>query len=433
MTLETTRLLLNSLDKQASLSLGLTRLEAIAAAKRASSAAIALPVLHEAQLRIKAERKRFNVLDCGRRFGKNILLQDFSIEAGLDHKHPVGWAAPSYKQLLEDWRNLSELLVNVTARRNEQEKQLALVGGGVIDFWSLENANAIRGRKYGRFIINEAGLVPDLIATWENIVRPTLIDLTGDAYISGTPKGRNGFWRLFQQAGNDWQHWQMSSYANPHIPKAELDGLRETMSDRSFRQEILAEFVDDGGGVFRGVRALSTLPRTEPEEGRQYVIGVDWARTNDASVFSVWDIATAREVVLDRMTDTNYSLQIVRLKALADKYNGARVIAESNGLGDPLIEQAQRAGLAVTAFYTSNATKAHIIDGLALECEQAAISFQADEVGILEMESFESSRTASGMVKYAAPEGLHDDVVMARAIARNAARMPSGSSLVSFG
>lgn len=399
----------------------------------AKQTAITLPALHDGQLRIKAERKRFNVLDCGRRFGKNIVLQDFAVEAAHTNGLPCAWAAPTYKQLVEDWRNLNNILASVIVRRNEQEKQIALASGGVIDFWSLDNPDTMRGRKYGRVNVNEAGLVPDLIAIWENIIRPTLIDLKGDAYIGGTPKGRNGFWRLYEQTGADWMHWKMSSYANPHIPKVELDSLRETMSERSFSQEIMAEFVEDGGGVFRNVRALSTLKEEPPIPGRQYEIGADWGRTNDASVFSVWDIPAAREVKLDRMTDTNYSLQIARLKALSDKYNHAHVTAESNSLGDPLIEQAQRAGIPITAFYTSNASKAHIIDGLALECERMGLAFQDDEEGILEMEAFESTRTASGLVKYAAPDGMHDDIPMARAIARNAARMPKGADLISFG
>jgi hypothetical protein len=40
---------------------------------------ITLPRLHPAQIQIKRERKRFNVIDCGRRFGKNIMLQDGAV------------------------------------------------------------------------------------------------------------------------------------------------------------------------------------------------------------------------------------------------------------------------------------------------------------------------------------------------------------------
>lgn len=379
-----------------------------------------LPRLHPGQQRIKAERRRFNVIDCGRRFGKNVLLQDLSIEAALRFGQPVGWGAPTYKHLLEDWAVLTDTLASVILRRNVQEKQIRLIGGGVLDFWSLDAADGIRGRKYGRFIVNEAGIVPNLLDTWNMVIRPTLIDLHGDAYIGGTPKGMNGFYQLFNQTGPEWQRWQMSSYTNPHIAASELDALKGGMSERAFQQEIMAQFIPDGAGVFRNVRRLATLPRLEPVEGHRYVIGRDWGRTNDASVSSVWDLGTRQEVALDLDEDMPFALQISRLKALAERYNDALVIAEQNSMQDALVEQAGAAGIRVMGFVTSNVTKAAGVDQLALACERGAVEFQADERGILEMEAFEASRTPTGLVKYAAPDGLHDDIVMARLFAYSA-------------
>src|SRR5512147_710017 len=113
-----------------------------------STLKIQLPRQHQAQQKINAERKRFNVIDCGRRFGKNIMLQDWAVEAALAQGQPAAWGAPTYKMLLDDWKTLSNTLAPVVSRRNEQEKQLALISGGVIDFWSLDNADSIRGRHY---------------------------------------------------------------------------------------------------------------------------------------------------------------------------------------------------------------------------------------------------------------------------------------------
>lgn len=362
------------------------------------------------------------MLDCGRRFGKNILLQDLAVESALARRQPCGWAAPTYRHLLEDWAVLTDTLAPVLVRRNVQEKQIALVGGGLLDFWSLDSPDSIRGRKYGRFIVNEAGIVPNLLDTWNMVIRPTLIDLRGDAYFGGTPKGMNGFWSLYNAHGPEWAQWQMSSYTNPHVPAPELDALRLTMSERAFQQEIMAQFIADGAGVFRNVRTLSTLPRVAPVEGHRYVIGRDWGRSNDASVSSVWDLHTRQEVCLELDEDTPFALQISRLKTLADRYNKALVVAEQNAMQDALIEQAATVGVRIMPFVTTNATKAVAVDQMALACERGHTDgmFQADERGILEMEAFESSRTPLGLVKYAAPEGQHDDIVMARLFAYSA-------------
>jgi hypothetical protein len=132
----------------------------------------------------------------------------------------------------------------------------------------------------------------------------------------------NGFYRLYNRQDAEWMRWHMSSYSNPHIPASELDSLKSTMTERAFAQEILADFLEDGGGVFRKVKIACTLKEQEPEAGRQYVIGVDWGRSNDATVFSVID-TNKRQVYMDRMTDTDYATQRMRLKVLSKKYNNA--------------------------------------------------------------------------------------------------------------
>jgi hypothetical protein len=249
------------------------------------------------------------------------------------------------------------------------------------------------------------------------VIRPTLIDLSGDAYIGGTPKGRNGFWQLYNINDPDWMRWQMSSYCNPHIPSFELDALKSTITERAFKQEIMAEFLEDGGGVFRYVTDAATLDQTDPKEGKQYCIGVDWARTEDATVFAVMEMGTKDCVYLDRMTNTDFSTQRMRLKSLSERYNKASVLAEQNSIGLPQIEELQKAGVPVTGFLTTNISKAEIIQALELAFEQRSIKIVKDENLINELLAFESERLPSGMVRYSAPEGMHDDTVIALALA----------------
>jgi hypothetical protein len=372
-------------------------------------------------LQIKQNRKRFNVIDCGRRFGKNILLQDGAVNTAIQG-YPVGWGAPTYKMLLDDWKSLCNILAPVTVRRSEQEKQLQIVNDGVIDFHSLDNSDSIRGKKFKRFIVNEAAFVPNLLDIFNLVIRPTLIDFQGEADFAGTPKGMNGFWSLYNQAGDDWAKWQMSSYSNPHIKKSELDGLKESMLERAFQQEIMAQFLEDGGGVFRNILACTTAIRQDKGiEGRQYVIGADWGRTNDATVFCVIDILERALVYYDRMTDTDFSSQRVRLQALAQRFNNAVVLAETNSIGQPQYEELQRMGLSVMGFSTTNATKQEIISGLQLAFEQGTIKILNDALVTSELMAYQAERLPSGLMRYGAPEGMHDDIVMSLAIAWHAA------------
>ena len=66
---------------------------------------------------------------------------------------------------------------------------------------------------------------------------------------------------------------------------------------------------------------------------------------------------------------------------------------------------------------TSNVTKQAAIQQLQAAFEHDEIKILPDPVQIGELQAFEGERTPAGAWKYGAPEGMHDDTVMAMAIA----------------
>lgn len=378
---------------------------------------IRFPRWHDGQLAILAGDARFRVAACGRRFGKSYLAQFRLAEPALKGGR-TAYFAPHYKLLTDTWREVVERIMPAITRASTSERRIETTLGGSMEFWTLEDPHAGRSRRYDRVIIDEAGLVPHLGETWEASIRPTLTDTCGEADFYGTPLGRNYFWQVYQRGADpldtEWAAWQMPSSANPHLPPQELEAARTSMTDRRYRQEYLAEFLEDGGGVFRFVREAATAsPLKAGEEGHQYAIGVDWGREHDATVFAVFDIGERRMVAIDRMTKVDYALQRTRLHALAAAFPKAAILAEANSMGTPVIEQLQREGLRVVPFTTSNTTKAQIVDALALALEQRSVTLLNDPVLIGELEAFDSEKLPSGTLRYSAPEGQHDDCVMA--------------------
>lgn len=73
--------------------------------------------------------------------------------------------------------------------------------------------------------------------------------------------------------------------------------------------------------------------------------------------------------------------------------------------------------IGVSGFQFTNATKAHIIEGLALAFEQGALAILNDQVLVGELQAYELERLPSGLMRYNAPEGMHDDTVIALALA----------------
>jgi len=151
-------------------------------------------------------------------------------------------------------------------------------------------------------------------------------------------------------------------------------------------------------------------------------MGADWGRTNDATVLTVID-ATLRQVCyIDRMLDTDYRLQTSRLRALAERFNVAQIVAETNSMGGPLVEQLLGEGLPVMGFTTTNASKALIIDALALAFGRDELRILNDAQLIAELQAYEAERLPGGMIRYSAPAGMHDDHVMSLALAWSAAQ-----------
>ena len=143
---------------------------------------------------------------------------------------------------------------------------------------------------------------------------------------------------------------------------------------------------------------------------------MDWGRTNDYTVFVV--VSDAGEVLeIDRFRGIEYSLQRARLEALYQRHAKPTIIAEANSMGQPVIEQLQRDGLDVKPWVTTNASKSEAVEALALAFERGEIVIPNDPVLIGELQAFEAKPLSSGLTRYAAPEGGHDDTVMALAIA----------------
>lgn len=213
--------------------------------------------LHDAQRQVLAEKRRWNVLCCGRRWGKTTLAGELLLgpddDYGALQGYPVAYFAPTYKMLAEVWRTMTYICQPIERKRYEQEKRIELINGGVIDFWSLESFDSIRGRKYRRAILDESAITPYLKEAWTRVVRPTLTDLKGDCWFLSTPKGKlQYFYELFEneQTKPDWKSWQMPTSSNPYIDPEEIEEARSMLDPLSFAQEYLASFVSEANNAF---------------------------------------------------------------------------------------------------------------------------------------------------------------------------------------
>lgn len=381
-------------------------------------ATITLPTPHPGQVRVLSEAARFNVLQCGRRFGKTMLGLRVLIHTAIGRASdgrgmPVAWFAPSYKLQAEVYDEACRVLRPVTAEASRKDYQIKITGGGVLDFWSLDDpSTAGRGRKYAVAVIDEAGFVRDLEQAWTQAIRPTLTDLRGGAWFLGTPHGRNYFDRLYtrgQTGTPGWKSWRLATTDNPYMDPAEVAAAKADLPESSFAQEYLGIPADDGGNPF-GIPAIRAAHDAWVKPGEPVYFGVDLAKSMDWTVVVGLD-RDGNEAMFERWQSDWGATR----RRVLDLLAGRGAFIDDTGVGNPVVEDMQRENRKIKGYTFTGASKQKLMGGLASAIHQRKVRPRHD-VLLRELEVFEYEYSASG-VRYTAPAGLHDDAVCALALA----------------
>jgi hypothetical protein len=377
---------------------------------------------HQGQSEILESVTRFRVVACGRRWGKTeagkIAALKMARKGGT-----VWWIMPSYAMAADVWRGLKLSLNGEWAEKREQERTIIMDSGGMLRVRSGDDPDSLRGSGLDLAVLDEAAFLRESV--WTGAIRPALSDRRGQALFLSTPKGiGNWFWKVYGYGLDpnraEWQAWTFPTSNNPHIPPDEIEAARDDLPERVFRQEYLAEFIEDSGGVFRNItpRAI-VMPQTVPTSGHRIVFGLDWARVSDFTCIAIIDATTRQLVALDRFNGIGWALQRGRIAALAQVWKPSAIWAESNSIGSPNIEALQGEGLPIYPFTMTAASKDSLINGLALAFERDGdpLTIVPDPVLLHELQAYSVERLPSGRFRYGAPSGGHDDTVIATALA----------------
>lgn len=396
-----------------------------------------LPVPYPLQREILMHPAKRKIVVAGRQVGKTHTASMSAIGGaeygarGLRDGALVHISSTSQDQSDIFWNNITDWMGEFIGTRGvykNETKRILKYKGGQIHVKTGRNPDALRGGTVDKLILDEcAYLEPD---AWNKVGQPMLLVRNGVAEFYTTPKRRNWVFQLFVKAqdpaNTDWAAWSFSTLENPYLSQEALDLLTADMTQEDYRQEILAEFLEGQGAVFRYVNERCTAQPREPYPGR-FVAGVDWAQASDFTSITVMDADTRTVVAHERFNGVDWSLQRGRLRVICDRWKVKQIIAESNSVGGPNVEALQREGLPVIAFETTGVSKPPLIESLVLAFDRAEITVLDDPVIKGELMAYERKLTASGRSQYSAPEGLHDDTVISLALAWHGVTKASGA------
>jgi phage terminase large subunit-like protein len=268
---------------------------------------ISIGRMHTGQVKayLAFQGHRFKALRCGRRFGKTDFAKIW-IADGLVRGMECAWFAPQVNTWSEVFSAMADTLRPILEQASKSAAVMRTKNGGRLDFWTLGNSIAGRGRRYHRIVIDEAAFAKDgdnqldnsMMGLWEKAIKPTLYDFDGQVLVCSNSAGKNPdnfFYNICTDSKYGFKEYHAPTHDNPLLPKrlpgeGEADWAerrKQVLADlikdndpRVYEQEYLGGFVDWAGvGFFDREKLL--------EQGQPvgYPIGCD-------GVFAVIDTAS---------------------------------------------------------------------------------------------------------------------------------------------
>jgi predicted phage terminase large subunit-like protein len=327
---------------------------------------ITAPYLYPEQADIVADKTRFKAVCAGRRFGKTKMCSVIAFDKAMRGKK-VWWVAPSYTACDLGFGEIEALFRQIPALYSKliisrtKPKKIELPNGGFIAFKSANRADFSRGEGLDYMIIDEADFLEEVAEnngkTWNEVLRPTLVDHKGGAILISTPNIENGwfhkFWLKGQKGDNpQYKSWSYSSYTNPFIDASEIDDVKVDTPSITFRREYMAEFVSSAGARIQRAwledRYLD-MPQKSVLDQMSISMGVDLAisekKTADYTACAILgrDVKGSVYVLDVRRMRGSFQSQIAFIKQQADKWNPSYIGIEKVGYQDVMVQTISRA------------------------------------------------------------------------------------------
>lgn len=312
--------------------------------------------LHDKQRAVAASNKRFKTVRAGRKGGKTALEVETisykatckAVDLGIKKTvfasgRKVLYIAPTQLQARNIvWEALKSRLQGIGVP-NEQLLQMKVKNADglitTIFVGGWENRENYRGlTDVVHITFDETDTLKDFFIFWREIFRPMFLDTGGTADFVGTPKKENPNLRRLENESKDnpeWGNFQFTSRDNPFLPIDEIDALeKEYQGDRTtFMQEVLAEYVDNAGALFKYTAVLDVFSNTVTKTPEKYLI-IDVADDGtDKTKFSFWEgLEEYRRESFERLNTEGIIAQ-AREYQVQDKIPMSNTLVDAIGVG----------------------------------------------------------------------------------------------------
>lgn len=384
---------------------------------------IVRPKLTKYQKDILYCSERFTVTEASTKVGKTFSHLWWLFETA--HTPPkeganYWWVAPVYSQAKIAFTRMRRTIAGKRGYRiNESELFIVTPAKSTIWFKSAEKPDNLYGEDVFAIVFDEFTRARE--EAWFAL-RSTLTHTKGKCKFIGNVRGKNNWgYRMGVKAkGGEpgYRHFKLTAYDAVEagiLDIEEVNQAQRDLPDKAFRQLYLGEAFDDQANPF-GIEFIKKAIRP-PSVELTVCYGIDLAKSFDWTVVIGLDkyghVSEFHRWQSDWAQTKRRIIGIVKHKP---------AFIDSTGVGDPIAEDVIRSCPKTEGYHFTSNSKQQIMEGLALSLQKGEVCITKEMEG--ELESFEFVYSKNG-VKYSAPEGMHDDIVCALALANAKRNKPT--------
>jgi hypothetical protein len=395
---------------------------------------------------------------CGTKFGKSIAAASgLSATAFVRKGQLFRWVAPIYAQTKIGYNYCKRILPGEPVTTlNKSEPSITIEGNDTkIEFRSGKHPEDLEGEAVSAYCLDECAKMTQQV--YESAKTTTTVT-RGTSVSFSTPRGKDWFWAKCMMAKEEMEWAQKRgkaptkifltapSISNPAVSREAVAEAKKNLPKRLFEQYYLASFLDDGN-LFCNLRECLYGPELEVGDDHmqewahesadeaEVVIGVDWAKKQDHTVFVAlaYDEETPRVVGFQRFQSLPYTESIRELVKFMKRFKQVGIIYhDRTGVGDAIEDMMGGSGIPFHGVVFSMQSKSALVNNIMLAFERKTILIPFWRDMLRELEAYEIETTAMGNCRYSAPKGEHDDIVTAIMLAFSAAQEYSGRLDIRF-
>lgn len=369
-------------------------------------------------------KSSIHIVKSKRQCGKSIMLENIVLKTAIDKPNSISFImSPTFNQSRKIYKELTKAIQDtfIFEGKNNALLEIYLSNGSEIHFASAEQRDGLRGNTVsGILAIDEGCFISDDIfyevTPWVNAYKAPII-------VTSSPKFKTGFFYNLFLLGltNNDQHvysydfckFDTSCLLTPKI----LERYRKALPKDVFQSEYLGEFIDGDGGVFGD---FEHLLGGSIEPNLPLYMGIDWSTgtDNDETAISIFN-SKKQQVALYHFNDKDATETIDYIIELIKYWKPKNILVEKNSIGQVFYDllkkqiQTQHIQTQLNAFVTSNTSKEKLIQDLQVAIQNNEVQFVKDDDLKLQLTMYAAELTGSGKRAYNAPNGYHDDLIIA--------------------